>query len=117
MKIQELAQQSGVSSKTIRYYEDIGLLPPPSRAENRYRVYSEQDIERLRLVAGARRLDLSLDDIREILAMRDRRQAPCRLLLERIEQKAAEIDERIRDLQRLESELHKLHTLGLTFSP
>ncbi len=115
MKIQKLAEQSGVSAKTIRYYEEIGVLPPSSRAENNYRSYSEQDVERLRLVAGARRLDLSLDDIREILALRDRREAPCRILLERINQKADEIAERIRTLKQLERELRKLHTLGLTF--
>ena len=115
MKIQDLSQMTGVSAKTIRYYEEIGLLPPPARAENNYRQYDEQDVERLRLVAGARRLDLSLDDIQEILAMRDHREAPCRVLLERMEQKADEIAERIRALQQMERELRELHVLGLTF--
>ena len=115
MKIQDLSQETGVSAKTIRYYEEIGLLPAPTRAENNYRQYGEQDVERLRLVAGARRLDLSLDDIQEILALRDHREAPCRMLLERLEYKANEIAERIFALQQLERELHTLHTLGLTF--
>ena len=115
MKIQDLSQETGVSAKTIRYYEEIGLLPAPTRAENNYRQYGEQDVERLRLVAGARRLDLSLDDIQEILALRDPRESPCRVLLERMEQKANEIAERIFALQQLERELRTLHTLGLTF--
>lgn len=115
MKIQELAQKTGVSARTIRYYEEIGILPAPARAENNYREYSEQDVERLRLVAGARRLDLSLDDIQEIIALRDRREAPCRILLERLAQKADEIAERIQALQRLAGELRELHALGLTF--
>lgn len=115
MKIQDLSQMTGVSAKTIRYYEEIGLLPMPARAENNYRQYGEQDVERLRLVAGARRLDLSLDDIQEILALRDHREAPCRVLLERMEQKADEIAERIHALQQMESELRGLRTLGLTF--
>ena len=115
MKIQDLSQMTGVSAKTIRYYEEIGLLPAPVRAENNYRQYSEQDVERLRLVAGARRLDLSLDDIQEILALRDHREAPCRVLLERMEQKADEIAERIHALQQMESELRSLRTIGLTF--
>lgn len=55
MKIQELARITGVSAKTIRYYEEIGLLPEPARGENNYRQYDERDVERLRLVAGARR--------------------------------------------------------------
>ncbi len=115
MKIQDLSQMTGVSAKTIRYYEEISLLPAPLRAENNYRQYGGQDVERLRLVAGARRLDLSLDDIQEILALRDRREAPCRMLLERLEYKANEIAERIFALQQLERELRTLHTLGLTF--
>jgi DNA-binding transcriptional MerR regulator len=115
MKIQELAQKAGVSAKTIRYYEEIGILPAPARAENNYREYGEQDMNRLRLVAGARRLDLSLDDIQEIIALRERREAPCRVLLERMEQKADEIAERILTLQQMERELRGLRTLGLTF--
>ncbi len=115
MKIQELAQTTGVSARTIRYYEEIGLLPHPARGENNYRRYGERDVERLRLVAGARRLDLSLEEIREILALRDHREAPCRVLLERLEHKADEIAERIRELQRLERDLRALHALGLTF--
>lgn len=115
MRIQDLSQTTGVAAKTIRYYEEIGLLPTPARGENNYRQYTGQDVERLRLVAGARRLDLSLDDIREILALRDRREAPCRVLLERMEQKADEIAEHIRALQQMEIELRALRTLGLTF--
>lgn len=115
MKIQALAQRTGINTKTIRYYEETGLLPPPARGENNYRHYDERDVERLRLVAGARRLDLSLEEIREILALRDRREAPCRVLLDRLERKADEIAERIRELKRLERELRDLHALGLTF--
>ena len=115
MRIQDLSQTTGVAAKTIRYYEEIGLLPAPARDENNYRHYTEPDVERLRLVAGARRLDLSLDDIQEILALRDRREAPCRVLLERMEQKADEIAKHIRALQQMESELRALRALGLTF--
>jgi DNA-binding transcriptional MerR regulator len=115
MKIQEFSKLTGVPAKTIRYYEEIGLLPAPARAENNYRQYTEQDLERLRLVAGARQLDISLDDVREILAMRDSREAPCRILLNRIMQKANEIKDRIQALQRLERELRELYSLGQTF--
>lgn len=115
MKIQALAQLTGITTKTIRYYEEIGILPAPARAENNYREYSEQDVERLRLIAGARRLDLSLDDIQEIIALRDHCEAPCSVLLERLEHKADEVAERIRELKRLECDLRALHDLGLTF--
>jgi DNA-binding transcriptional MerR regulator len=115
MKIQEFAQLTGLTTKTIRYYESIGILPSPSRTPNGYRAYSEKDLERAQFVAGIRSLDLSLDEIAEILAMRDRREAPCRTLLDRIEQKADQIEERIRALRQMEIDLRQLHDLGLTF--
>ncbi len=115
MKIQEFAQLTGLPSKTIRYYETIGILSSPQRAPNGYREYSEQDLARARFVAGARSLDLSLEEIREILAMQDRREAPCRTLLDLIEHKANYIEERIRLLKQMEVDLRELHQLGLTF--
>ena len=115
MKIQEFAKQTGLSTKTIHYYETIGILSSPQRASNGYREYSEKDLARARLVGGARSLDLSLDEIREILAMQDRREAPCRTLLHLIEHKANCIEERIRLLKQMEVDLRELHQLGLTF--
>lgn len=115
MKIQEFSQRTGLSAKTIRYYESIGLLAAPHRAPNRFREYSEQDLRRARFVAGARSLDLSLEEIKEILAMQDRKEAPCRTLLNLIEQKADEMEEHIRLLKQMEADLRQLHKLGLTF--
>lgn len=115
MQIKELESKTGVSVKTIRYYESIGILPEPERQPNGYRVYGEADTDRLKLVAGARRLDLSLDEIKELLDMRDREEAPCTALLEQLEQKADEIQERIKELQQMEKELRELHQLGMTF--
>jgi len=115
MQIQELAQRTGVSAKAIRYYESIGLLPAPKRRPNGYREYGEVDLDRVKLVAGARNLDFSLGDIEEILALRDRREAPCRVVLGMLEEKAGEIRQRIKQLQRLEVELRQLYAVGLTF--
>lgn len=115
MQIKAFAQQTKLPSKTIRYYEEIGLLPAPDRLENGYRVYNEADVARARLVAGARRLDFSLDDIQEILDLRDQRIAPCRVVLDLLEEKANEISQRIAELQRMETELRELRQLGETF--
>ncbi len=115
MQIKEFARKTGLPVKTIRYYEEIGLLPQPSRLANGYRIYAEPDISRARLVAGARTLDFSLDDIQEILAMRDQREAPCRTVLDLLLKRADEISQRIAQLQRMETELRELHRLGLTF--
>ncbi len=115
MQIKALSQRTNLSAKTIRYYEEIGLLPPPKRLSNGYRDYEETAVPRIKLVAGARTLGLSLDDISEILALRDRQEAPCRTLLDLLAAKADEIQRRIAELKRLEVELRELHALGLTF--
>jgi MerR family copper efflux transcriptional regulator len=91
MEIRELVEKTGVSAKTIRYYEEISLLPPPTRKPNGYRNYSITDVDRLRLVAGARRMDIPIAEIQEILDMRDREEPPCIRLLELIAQKREEI--------------------------
>lgn len=115
MKIQEFARRTGLTTKTIRYYESIGLLSAPRRVPNGYRDYSEKDLARARFVVGTRSLDLSIEEIKEILAMRDRREAPCRTLLNLIKQKADQIEERIRLLKQMEGDLRRLYKLGLTF--
>lgn len=115
MHIGELAKRSGLSEKTIRYYESIGVLPPPQRGSNGYRDFDEQNLERARFVAGARSLGFSLDDITEILAMQHRGETPCRTVSDLIEKKANQIAERIQLLQQMEKELRQLYTLASNF--
>ena len=115
MEIRELSSHTGVPTKTIRYYEEIGVLPPPARKPNGYREYTQTDIQRLRLVAGARYLDIPLAEIKEILDMRDRGEAPCTVLIDLLATKADEIEARIQELQHLQTELRQLRELGLTF--
>ena len=115
MQIKTLADKTGLSDSIIRYYESIGLLPEPGRLSNGYRDYDEDDVARLQFVAGARMLNSSLDDIDEILALRDRREAPCRIVLDLLQEKEEEIAQRIAELKRLRRELQALYTLGQTF--
>lgn len=115
MEIRELVEQTGVAAKTIRYYEEIELLPPAARKPNGYREYEALDVERLKLVAGARRLDFSLEEIKEILDLRDREIAPCGVLLEMMDEKARQISQRIEELKALQQDLEQLYSLGLTF--
>jgi len=115
MEIHELEARTGVPAKTIRYYEQVSVLPPPRRKSNGYREYDGNDVERLKFVAGARQLDFSLNDISEILALRDRREAPCRVVLDLLEQKARIVAQRIEELQKLEMSLRELHQLGATY--
>jgi DNA-binding transcriptional MerR regulator len=115
MQINELEKSTGVSAKTIRYYEEIALLPPPNRKPNGYRDYSETDVDRLKLVSGARRLDFSIAEIKEILDLRDRGIAPCGVLLDLLDRKTIEINQRISELKEMQKDLEQLYSLGATY--
>jgi DNA-binding transcriptional MerR regulator len=65
--IGELAKRSGTTTKTIRYYKRIGLLPPAERSNNRYRYYSENEVQQLRFIRRAQKLGLTLAEIRELM--------------------------------------------------
>lgn len=69
MNIGEAASESGVTAKTIRYYESIGLIPPAIRAENGYRNYSVSEIQTLKFIQHARRLGFSVKDVGGLLAL------------------------------------------------
>jgi len=107
--IGELARETGLSTKTIRYYEDIGILPQPARLPNGYRVYDHRDVARLGFIRRARTLDFTLDDIGEILAFRDRGEAPCLYVLLAIDDKIDQVGRRITELEKLRQELTDLH--------
>ena len=108
MRIGELADQVAVSAKTIRYYEEIGLLPAPARRANGYRSYDRSACERLRFVKAAQAVGFSLGEIREILALRDRGEEPCAHVRELIGRRARDISERIAVLERMRADLGQL---------
>lgn len=111
-QIKELSAKTGVSTKTIRYYELLDLLPSPKRAPNGYRLYDEADVERLNFIRRTRALDFALEDIAEILAFRERGEPPCRYVMKTMRQRIAEVEARIRDLERLNDELKALCEAG-----
>jgi DNA-binding transcriptional MerR regulator len=112
MQISELARQSGVPAKTIRYYESAGLLPAPTRTDNNYRRYNPAVLERLRFIASARSLGFALADIGELLAARDAGDAPCERVLEALDVQLATLDQRIADLLALREDLRALRVEG-----
>ena len=77
LKIGELAKRSGTTTKTIRYYELLGLLHEPERTVSGYSLYDEQEVERLTSIRKAKSLGFSLTDIGETLTLYDSQQAPC----------------------------------------
>ena len=112
MFIHELARTTGVSAKTIRYYESIGLMPDPERADNNYRQYAPAAIERLRFIVSARSLGFNLTDIGEFLSARDEGTLPCKQVLDSLDQRVAEIDRRIADLLALRETLTRVQADG-----
>jgi MerR family copper efflux transcriptional regulator len=108
MRIGELAAVSGVTAKTIRYYEDIGVLDPPARTPSGYRNYTRGAADRLVFIRSAQAVGLTLGEIRGILALRDRGTTPCGQVLDLITARAADLDRRINELQRLRTELGRL---------
>ena len=108
MRIGELAGRLGVTTKSIRFYESIGLLPDPARTPSGYRRYGEADAERLTFIKTAQRLGLSLDEIREIIAFRDRGERPCDYVADLLRRQVADLDGRIREMRTLRAELKSL---------
>lgn len=92
MRIGELASASGVPVDTVRYYERIGLLPPPARRGGGYRKYEPDDVFRLQAIRGAKALGLTLEAIRTLLAMAlpSARPAPVRACAKALQQELAE---------------------------
>ncbi|GMQ86543.1 MAG: hypoxia response transcriptional regulator [Acidimicrobiia bacterium] len=112
MRIGEIGHAVGVDPPTIRYYESVGVLPEPERTSSGYREYSGPDVERLRFVTLARSLGLGLDDIRDILALRDRGEAPCGYVRGVLDQQVDAVAERISQLQALSEELRRLQAVA-----
>jgi Cd(II)/Pb(II)-responsive transcriptional regulator len=108
MQIGALARAAGCSVATIRYYEQAGLLPEPARTEGNFRRYAPAHLERLRTIRGCRALDLSLDEIRDLLAQADGSASDCAGIDRVIDAHLAHVDERIRALEHLRRQLRTL---------
>lgn len=109
LKIGDVATRSGLSVKTVRYYEEIGLLAPTvERSDSGYRLFDPSVINRLAFVKRAQSLGLSLSEIREILNISDRGELPCDEVKQHLALKVDEINQQIKALQLLKSELQQL---------
>ncbi len=110
LTIGQLAELAGVPRKTIRYYEKVGVLPPPGRNDARYRLYSDIDVRRVELVRRARALDMGLADVRELVEWAST--GSCNDFQERFSEvlyrKLEEVDQRIADLEHLKQDLQRL---------
>lgn len=108
MLIGEVARRSGVSAKTLRYYEEIGLVDPPERSPAGYRAYGDDVLDRVAFIRAAQALGLSLGEIRGIVALRDRGEPPCAHVVDVLTARVDDIARTIRRLQELRRDLQLL---------
>lgn len=98
MRIGALAAQAGITAKTIRFYEDTGLMPAPARTSAGYRDYPADAAARLTFIRDAQAAGLTLAEIRSILTIRDSGQAPCQHVTDLIDQHLAQVKQRLAEL-------------------
>jgi DNA-binding transcriptional MerR regulator len=108
MRIGALAERSGVSPSTIRYYESIDLLADPARSPSGYREYDADVLERLRFIRDAQAWGLTLDEVQTLLSLKDAGAGTCAHTLAFLDRHVAEIDARIERLRTARAELHDL---------
>ena len=108
MKIGELAKATGLTTKTIRFYEGEGLITNPPRTPSGYRKYGPKDLDRLDFILKAKRLGLSLPDIRNVLYLHDRNEPTCEHVRSILEEKLNQVEKALQDLQVFRIELMRL---------
>lgn len=117
MRIGRLSAATGVPVRTIRFYEERGIIPEPARTASGYRDYDETAVDRLRFLRAAQDAGLTLAEIRSILAVRAAGEAPCRHTRELLERKYAEVEVRLRELAGLQADLDRLVAVARDMDP
>ncbi|WP_348731441.1 MerR family transcriptional regulator [Rheinheimera texasensis] len=107
MKISELAQTAHIPAKTIRYYESVGLIKPPQRETNGYRYYQLRDVETLIFIRRCRELNIPIEDIKQLVAVKQNPEASCATVDNIIVEQLARVRQLQQELALLE------HTLSL----
>ncbi len=107
MTIGAVANRSGLRASAVRFYERQGLVAS-ERLANGYRAYDQQAVNVLRFIGRAKGLGFSLEEVRDILAVRRKGEEPCACVTKMIERNIASIDQRIAELSRLRRQLRAL---------
>lgn len=101
MKVSEIARKADVNPETVRFYTRRGLLAPQRNPNNGYHQYQTGDLQRLRFARKARKLGFTLDEIQSILGEADDHHSPCPMVRQIFENRLAEVELRLTDLQAL----------------
>jgi len=105
LRIGELARRTQCQAETVRFYEREGLLPEPTRTSGNYRLYGRAHVERLAFIRNCRALDMTLNEIRELLRFRDLPQDACEAAHALLDEHVAHVAARIGELQQLQKQL------------
>lgn len=109
LRIGELSRLTDTNNETLRFYESKGLLEEPRRSDAGYRLYSEQDVQRVHFILRARRMGFSLKDIEELLSLRvDPEHSTCGDVKALAEAKLAEIEGKINELRQMQGALQRI---------
>lgn len=117
MRIGELSDRTGLTVKTIRFYESAGVLPEPQRLDSGYRDYGAEAVDRLAFVRAAQAAGLTLAQIRDILAVRDSDRSPCQHVADLLDAHERELDRRLRELRALRAQVRRLRERARTLDP
>jgi len=108
LTVGKLAKEVGINLETVRYYENIKLMPKPKRRDSGYRVYSEMDLDRLKFIKKSQQLGFTLKEIKELLFLRIDDETKCGDLKKLAEHKIGEVNSKIDELKKIKTALEKL---------
>ena len=108
LTIGKLAEMAGVSADTLRYYEKMKLITAASRSTSGYRLYSPEDINVIRFIRGAKELNFTLDEIRQLMVLKSSDKATCSQILRHTESKIKQAEQRILELKEIRRVLKQL---------
>jgi MerR family Zn(II)-responsive transcriptional regulator of zntA len=117
MRIGEVAEAAGTTTKTLRFYEDHGLLAEPDRTPAGYREYGIEILGRLDFIRRGQAAGLTLAEIRQILDIRDQGRAPCEHVRDLLTQRLSDLDDQIADLMRLRETIADLQSAAVNAEP
>ncbi|MBD2175300.1 heavy metal-responsive transcriptional regulator [Pseudanabaena sp. FACHB-1998] len=106
--IGQISKESGIPIKTIRYYEELGLINSSGRTEGKYRLFKPEEVTRLSFIKTLQKLGLSLQEIAEVLKIYDDGNPPCDEIKQKLETQIAEIDRHVLELMTLRGKISGL---------
>jgi len=117
MRIGDLASRTGLTVKTLRFYEQAGVLPAAARLPSGYRDYENSALARLRFVKAAQAAGLTLAEVKQVIAVRDNDGPPCQHVTSLLDAHAVDLDQRIAELTALRADISHLRDRASTLDP